>query len=189
MFYQATQNRLLVVGTAVALFSLVPAPASLLAQERPENAPVTTTFEYSVKFVCGIPGMEAQREAVKPGNYATAVNIHNPNQLPNTPPIQFTKHAVQALPEDFSPKPPGGPVSEKLVSDFAMEVDCQNIRDLLHLPHDTTFIKGFLVILEPSTFTPLDVIGVYSSEPPPGQTGIGGMGLEILPVTPRTVSK
>jgi hypothetical protein len=133
--------------------------------------------------------MEAQREAVKPGNYATAVNIHNPNQLPTTPPIQFTKHAVQAFPEDLSLKPPGQPVAERLPSDFAMEVDCQNIRDLLHLPHDTTFIKGFLVILEPNTFTPLDVVGVYSSDPPMGQPGVGGMGLEILTITPKTVSK
>jgi hypothetical protein len=80
-------------------------------------------------------------------------------------------------------------VGEALKPDFAMEVACQNIRDLLHLPHDTTFIKGFLVILEPSTLTPLDVVGVYSSEAPPGQAGITGMGLEIVPITPKTVSQ
>lgn len=183
-------HRLPLTGFAAALLFVVLAPSFLLAQVEQKNAPATTTFlEYAVKFVCGIPTMEAQREAVKPGNYATAVNIHNPNQLTNTPPIQFTKHAVRAFPEDFTPKPPGPLVGEMLLSDFAMEVDCQNIRDLLHLPHDTTFLKGFLVILEPSTFTPLDVVGVYSSEPPPGQTGIGGMGLEILPITPKTVSK
>jgi hypothetical protein len=153
------------------------------------SAAVTSVQEYSVKYVCGVPTVEAQRDAVKPGNYATAINIHNPNQNPNTPPTQFTKHAVRALPEDMTPLPPGPPVSEVLPPDFAMEVDCQNIRDLLHLPHDMTFIKGFVVIIEPSGMTPLDVIGVYSAEPPPGQTGIGGIGLEVLPYAPKTVTK
>jgi hypothetical protein len=176
-----------------AVFALLAIAAFLFAftNAKPAkvSAAVTSFQEYSVKYVCGIPTVEAQREAVKPGNYATAINIHNPNQNPNTPPTQFTKHAVRALPEDIPPLPPGPPVGEVLPPDFAMEVDCQNIRDLLHLPHDTTFIKGFVVILEPTGMTPFDVIGVYSSEPPPGQTGISGMGLEVLPYSPKIVTK
>lgn len=182
MFCQSSQQTPLVKVTMVALLSLVLAPAFAFGAN-----PATSVQEYAVKFVCGIPKIEAEREAVKPGNYATAVNIHNPNQ--KTGAIKFSKHAVLSLPEDMPPQPPGKVVQEALKPDFAMEVDCQNIRDLLHLQHDTTFIKGFLVIVESSTLAPLDVVGVYSSEPPQGQNGISGMGLQIVPITPKTVSQ
>ena len=121
--------------------------------------------------------------------YATAINIHNPNQLRTTAPIQFTKHAVLAREEDLTPVPPGAPVSEVLPSDFAMEVDCTNIFKLLGSPAGVTFWKGWLVILTTSP-NQLDVVGVYSSEPPPSSTGgpPAGMGLEVLPITPRTTS-
>jgi hypothetical protein len=150
--------------------------------------PVTSFTEYAAKFVCGVPGAEAQREAVKPGNYATAINIHNPNQLSSTPAIQFTKHAVLAQQEDITPQRPGPPVAETLLSDFAMEVDCTNIAKLLGTT--ASFFKGFLVILTPSP-NQLDVVGVYSSEPPPSATGgpPAGMGLEVLPIAPRTITK
>src|ERR1700680_2052441 len=188
MSYLSKGNR----SAIVAVFALLAIAAFVFALTTSKPAKVsaaTSSQEYSVKYVCGIPGVEAQRDAVKPGNYATAINIHNPNQLATTPPTQFTKHAVRALPEDMTPLPPGPPVGETLPPDFAMEVDCQNIRDLLHLPPDMTFIKGFLVILEPTGMSPLDVIGVYSAEPPPGQTGIGGIGLGGVPHNAKDVPK
>jgi hypothetical protein len=162
---------------------------AVIATASPSTA-ATSFTEYAAKFVCGVPGLEAQREAVKPGNYATAINIHNPNQLATTPPINFTKHAVLALSEGTTPRPPFPPVTESLPSDFAMEVDCRNIWDLLKVSPDSPFVKGFLVILAPAG-TSLDVVGVYSAEPPPSSAGgpPAGMGLEVLPITPRTISK
>jgi hypothetical protein len=192
--------RITPVRTAVAVLTLffVIGSVSLArsaqdSAEDPNNenpALGTVLTEYAAKFVCGVPKVEAQREAVKPGNYATAINIHNPNQLRTTAPIQFTKHAVLALQEDLTPVPPSAAVGEVLPSDFAMEVDCTNIFKLLGSPTGLTFWKGWLVILTTSP-NQLDVVGVYSSEPPPSAAGgpPAGMGLEILPIAPRTTSK
>jgi hypothetical protein len=149
----------------------------------------TTQIEYAVKFVCGIPGVEVQREAVKLANYATAINIHNPNQLPTTPAVTFTKHVVLALPEGTTQRPPFLAVSDKLASDHALEVDCRTIWDLIKVSPDSPFVKGFLIILTPSPNT-LDVVGVYSAAPL-SSTGAppAGISIEVVPVTPKTVTK
>lgn len=144
-----------------------------------------TQFEYAVKFVCGVPTIEAQREAVKPGNYATAINIHNPNPNPAAPPVIFGKKAVQAFPQGMPPRPPSNIVSEQLRPDFALEVDCQNISDLLGGPPPPAFMKGFVVIFSPSE---LDVVSVYTAEPPLASDGVPhGIALEVLTVVPRVV--
>ena len=180
MFAQeSTQTRRMAISKARTAAAPTQAAASPSA--------VTASFtEYAAKFVCGVPKLEAQREAVKPGNYATAINIHNPNQLATTAAINFTKHAVLALEEDIPPQKPFPAVSETLPSDFAMEVDCANIFTLLGSPTGLTFWKGWLIILVPSP-SQLDVVGVYSSEPPPPAAGAppAGMGLEVVPVAPR----
>src|SRR5712692_4278018 len=63
---------------------------------------------YSVKFVCGLqppvqPPQTQFEPPVKPGNYATAVNVHNyhPSQT-----VPLAKKAVVAFPEDV-PQGPG----------------------------------------------------------------------------------
>ena len=140
--------------------------------------------QYAAKFICGVPQLEARREAVKPGNYATAINIHNPDPVN---PVAFEKKAVLAMPQGFDRRPPS-PFKQEvpLDPDFALEVDCQNIRDLLGGPPAPVFIKGFVVIVVPGT-SELDVVGVYSAEPPPPPAGgtPNGIGLEVLPIAPR----
>ena len=195
-------RKIIAIGMAFGVLALISAGSLFLARPSgaqpakpgaasPAQPAVTTQIEYAAKFVCGIPGSEAQREAVKPGNYATAINIHNSNQLTTTAPINFTKHAILALPEGQNPIPPSRAVSESFPSDFAMEVDCQNIRDILGpiAPPPPAFIKGVLVLLTPPPAA-LDVIGVYSAEAPPkAPDGVPtGMGLEILPILPRTIT-
>ena len=159
--------------TALALLPLLLASFPRLAQAQ--------QLQYAVKFMCGIPGVEADREAVKSGNYATAINIHNPS----TTGIDLRKKAVQALPQGVPPVPPSPFKGDTLGPDGALEVDCANIRDLLQLPPPVApFIKGFLVILSPRE---LDVWGVYTAEQPPPTPG-GGIALEIVgPVPPRQV--
>lgn len=162
------------------VFALLPLALTYLPTSAQAQAQMV---EYAAKFVCGVPQIEARREAVKPGNYATAINIHNPNPDP-TQTIQFQKKAVQARPQGSDKLPPSLPQPEMLPSDFALEVDCQNIRDLLGAPPSPAFIKGFVVILSPSE---LDVVGVYTAEPPVPATGgqINGIALEVVPIAPR----
>jgi hypothetical protein len=154
--------------------------------------------EYSAKLVCGIQGSPdtsgAPRETVKPGNYATDINIHNPNIF-SAGSITFFKRVVAAVPEGQQPAPPTAYVTDTLANGSAIFVDCTTIKGLLKTTA-TTFITGFVTIVvppQPGT-TELDVVGVYSSEPPPvtpatgGATQVNGISLEVVNVPPRFIS-
>lgn len=120
---------------------------------------------YSVKFVCGlqqpVPNLLAPSEPpVKPGNYATAVNIHN---FHNNQPVTIAKKAVIANSENQPP----GQISQfrKLVlePDQALEIDCPDIVSLLQVPGAQLppFIKGFVEVISP---VQLSVTGVYTAQ-------------------------
>jgi len=109
-------------------------------------------FSYAAKFVCGTsptPTTNPPSEpVVKKGNYATAVNIHNP--FANT--IAITKQVVIAAAErypDTRQIPPTKRVTDKLPGGQAMYVDCQEIVHLLVLSGAAVpapFMEGFVVI-------------------------------------------
>lgn len=110
---------------------------------------MNTKFQYSVKFVCG----EADTSVVAPGEYWTAINVHNPTDET----VRFRKKIATALPHEEP-----GPVSElfdaKLGPDEALEIDREDIFD--HAESDTRFLKGFVVN---KSATELDVVAVYTA--------------------------
>jgi hypothetical protein len=131
---------------------------------------------YAVKFLCGnfLPTppkvlTDGVEWPVKPGNYFTAINVHNPNSSL----ISFRKKAVLLYRADKPPKPevpmpPGEFVGAELNSDYGLEIDCSDIRS--RLLHDAapapTFIKGWVVIEVKGNDAdplPLDVTAVYTS--------------------------
>lgn len=145
---------------------------------------VTPASVYSVKFVCGFSsspvGPFPSEPPVKPGNYATAINIHNFHIFS----VGLCKKAVLAPPEAcMSASPPEGclPIIGNftgvfLHADQAFEVDCSDIVSLLKPSlRGTTlppFIKGFveIVVLPNSNLAgtppvnPLSVTGVYTAQ-------------------------
>lgn len=135
---------------------------------------------YAVKFLCGsflpqppkthVDGVEWP---VKPGNYFTAINLHNPNGSS----ISFQKKAVLLYradnpPKSETPMAPSSRITASLDSDFGFEIDCTDIRNVLLSPTSPgapTFIKGWVVIevtgnqahqVDPLQ---LDVTAVYTS--------------------------
>ncbi|MBI1744562.1 DUF11 domain-containing protein [Candidatus Acetothermia bacterium] len=131
------------------------------------------TFIYSAKFICGnIPGPlgllnPEQEPPVKPGNYTTAINVHNPGAGN----VDFKKKVALTFPPG-SEKP--GDISKifgvSLGPDRAFEIDCRDIAKLAFPPPPPQFppdgvvpdfIKGFVVIESPQL---LDVVAVYTSE-------------------------
>ena len=124
-------------------------------------------FEYAVKFVCGKP----VAPVVAPGDYFTAINVHNPSPRP----VSFRKKIAVALPGEKA-----GRISPffqaQLKSDEALEIDCQ---DILRHADENGFLKGFVVIETPSE---LDVVAVYTAGHPAVET------LEIEHVNPRVSS-
>ena len=106
-------------------------------------------FEYAVKFVQGI----SEGQVVAPGEYWTAINVHNPTSHP----IKFRKKVAVALPNE---KP--GPVSQffeaELESDEALEIDRDDISS--RAESNEIFLKGFVVI---QSDVELDVVAVYTA--------------------------
>jgi len=177
----------------------------------------------AVKFNCGefaklIPGSatEVPEGPVKPSDYQTAINIHNPAA---TLSVTFSKKAVllyagtKPVAETSFERPvaPGTLHSAQLGPDFGMLIDCQDIRAVLlpspAAPAAPTFIEGY-VILQVSAPTgsttaplPLDVQAVYTSNgfnctPGPGSnvcapTSVTRTGLseDLETITPTLVKQ
>jgi hypothetical protein len=152
-------------------------------------------FSYGAKFICGMQlGKFTQDDhadqvfgepPVKRGNYATAINIHNP-QFSR---VKINKKVVLALPEPDQGKPTER-VSHVLEPDGAMEVDCLEIYKLLN--HQSQggldFLKGFLVI---ESTAELDVVGVYTANTDVGSTTndkeASGMTMDIEYIPARRI--
>ena len=152
------------------------------------GAPVNrSVLAYSAEFNCGlmpqggvpldplnaIPQFPRELPA-KPANYATDINVHNPQRTGAT----LVKKAV--LTGWVTPGPAGsnGAITSKpeqvftgghlipvqLGPDGAFEIDCADITAVLAPPGfnpGMSFIKGFVVIY---TLTDLDVVASYTSE-------------------------
>lgn len=131
---------------------------------------------YAVKFLCGnfLPKPpknppDGVEWPVKPGNYFTAINVHNPNGIP----ISFKKKAVLLYradqpPKPESPMPPRDLFGAELKPDYGFEIDCSDIRSKLlgGTAPAPIFIKGWVVIEVMGTVADplqLDVTAVYTS--------------------------
>ena len=123
-------------------------------------------FQYAAKFLCtsNIPGTSQTSSAVLPGNYQTAVNIHNPNSQT----VYLRKKLAAA----------GGAISKyfdfKLGPDEATSVDCGQVRGFgLQLIHG---FEGFLVVESTAS---LDVVAVYTAGPRGGE--VASIDVEHVP--------
>ena len=165
-------------------------PAQAQAQGR-------KTLTYSVKFLCGFqdfveagtPATPKQYE-VRPGYYATAINIHNFHSSE----VRFQKKAVVADPQRFTRGPKSNAVDERLGSGDALEVDCIDIVQLFpkdaidHPLAPRRFIKGFLQIISQ---VELSVVAVYTAQGCQIFLGTGAcpsslepLALDVVPQTP-----
>lgn len=113
-----------------------------------------TIFQYAVKVVLG----KSEGQVVAPGDYWTAVNVHNPHNRT----IILRKKIAIALPHEK-----GGPITRwfeaSLKPDQALEIDRDDIfrhADGVGTPDIQRFLKGFVVI---QSYYPLDVVAVYTA--------------------------
>jgi len=197
------RRKILIVATVLgAGFAALFAIAERRAQAQPPVivVPVTRTDVYAAKFLCGtLPPLAAgQHEGpVKPGNYQTAINVHNPNPRD----VDFQKKAVllfdSAVPDmAFEvPKKPSDKRDARLQQDWGLEIDCDTIRtELLGGAAVGSFIKGW-VILEVKVVSPgtrvLDVVAAYTAhglalDPTQGVVQ-EGFSIDVERVTPNRV--
>ena len=145
---------------------------------------------YSIKFICGDqsanPNLHLPSEPpVKPGNYATAVNIHNFHQDQKA---FILKRAVIANPEN---QPPGQVSPSRQVTlgpGQAFEIDCSDIVSLFPSSFPLPpFIKGFVELrgLPTSPFPTLSMTAVYTAQATTAAGTQGGpVSVEVVPVQP-----
>jgi hypothetical protein len=132
-------------------------------------------WSYAAKYVCGwqrptAAGVNPQGEfIVKPGNYATEINIHNPNykQVPLRKKFLVMVQNGQAVANEPAQVEPRNIVTMTLGPDFATMDDCNNLWKYSFPavppagPMPLTI--GYLVILSP---VELDVDVVYTAGAP-----------------------
>jgi len=114
-------------------------------------------FDYAAKIICGLQNDPKDMRLAR-GFYATAINIHNPNDFD----VRFFKELVLTYPPEEQKPGDIMPIAfHTLRADEALEVDCMDIqRELFPNGFLTHYIKGFVVIQSPAS---LDVTGVYTT--------------------------
>jgi len=154
-------------------------------------------WSYAAKFVCGFqrtatPGQVPPGEPIlKPGNYATEINIHNPayKQVPLRKKFIMLVNNQTAIrePEQIGPQ---NVITMTLGPDYAMMDDCNNLWKFMFPANPTppspmpVFI-GYLVILSPLE---LDVDAVYTANAPGDlATAPTGISIDVERVTGKRV--
>ncbi len=181
----------------ISLFLREPA-ANAAPTSAPEAAPADApqaqaavhgqyVWSYAAKFVCGwqqptAAGVNPQGEpTVKPGNYATDINIHNPNykQVPMRKKFIITVQNGQALANEPAQVEPRRIVTMTLGADMVTMDDCNNLWKYSFPagppPGQMPLTIGYLVVLSP---VELDIDAVYTANAP-GNLAIEPTGVSI----------
>jgi hypothetical protein len=116
------------------------------------NQTAPMAHQYTAKFVCG---RDKEAKVVAPGEYFTAINVHNPGREA----ASIRKRFAVAFASE-KPGPVSGVVEEVLKPGEAFEIDCPDIAS--HVPVER-FAKGFVTIESPQD---LEVVGVYTAANP-----------------------
>ena len=149
---------------ATSLISAEPPDQGQLGRKSADSTPEGVNpqaelegYHYLVKFVCGYqPISEPSEEPVKPGNYATAINIHN-----------YTDHSVRILKrpalhytELDAEVPPVFPVRKLSIKPYrVLEIDCPVLWKLTEIEAGV-FMKGMVDI---TMAEQLSVVAVYTA--------------------------
>lgn len=169
---------LLVRGNAAASTS------TLLAETPSQQAAAGQyRWSYSIKFVCGYqpelkfdPGTAFREPVVKPGNYATDININNPQakELPLNKWITVMVQGEEVLAREPVSVNPRTKLSMVLKPYNATMDDCNNLWRLLQMPMPpppaSSLTIGYLVVQSPLE---LDIDAVYTAEVPGGPDAAG----------------
>jgi hypothetical protein len=139
-------------------------------------------IEYAAKFACG--PLAADADAVI-GQYATSINIHNPQAKVA---VTFIKKIVVAQEEGQTPPVPVIR-EDNLRPDLAERVDCHVICALLHCV-TTSHIEGFVVIEVAPLYSTgvqpeLDVVGKYTARSRSGEVS----SFDVVPYAATSIKE
>lgn len=160
-------------------------------------------WSYSIKFVCGYqpemklePGTIFHEPVVKPGNYATDINIFNPQakEVPLVKRITVMVKGQEVLAREPNSVEPSARLTMLLKPYNATMDDCNNLWNLLQMPMPpppmSSLTIGYLTIQSPLE---LDIDAVYTAEVPGGPNSQGviptptGISIDVERVTGKRV--
>lgn len=173
-----TKRKLL---TGIGTVAVVAAVAvGVLAAVSSATPPGSSSWQYLAKFVCGVQPAEGFNEHVKPGNYATAINVGN-----HTVTDRSGEFKVLIAARIGAPPPPVVANVPFLARKLrTTEIDCPVIWAAAGVPPGT-FLKGFVHIGLPVDFP---VTAVYTSQTnnvPPGAPDAGaGISIDVEQIAP-----
>jgi hypothetical protein len=187
------------IGHGLTVNASPPTAPELAPADAPQQQATTAgtyVWSYGTKFVCGYQpsggaaGQLSGEPVVKPGNYATDINIHNPNYVltPVRKKVLLLVDGNQAFREPQQVEPRARAAIE-LAADNATMDDCNGLWTMLFpttpLPTTMPLMVGYLVILSPRD---LDVDVVYTAEVP-GTAGSTPTGIaeDVQRVTGKRV--
>lgn len=176
-----TRNRMIVA--AVAAVSLITGAVitTAFAGAGPRSNPV----QYSAPYACGwLPPVPPDLDQhLKPGNYATSIQIHNVTsaKVNGTKKVAFSGRMG-------APTPPVNPnFSFSVARDRVLEIDCVDIWAMASLPPGT-FISGSVHI---GLNSQLPVTGIYTSQthsdPNLGHDAGAGHSIDVEIIEPFTL--
>ena len=166
---------------------------------QPPPIPAGYYWHYAVKFVCGLQnpdptGAGVGEPVVKPGNYATEINIHNPNYLYPNGIVIFKKTVILVEDTMIAREPqtagPTGFAEVHLLPDYATLDDCNAIWMMSHpgttLPSPMPTFIGYLIIF---SRVDMDVVAVYTANSwsQPGALPDGGISQDVETVAPKRI--
>jgi len=112
----------------------------------PEIVTAAPKYQYVAKFVCGNSTDTSLKNPVVPGMYRTTINIHNP-QTANVSITKrvyiFKRNRPAETPREIVPY-------NNLQTDYAFEMDCDDIYSIGAIPANQQFSEGLLLYLRPS---------------------------------------
>ena len=151
-----------------------------------ENGRNGVKFTYAAQVTCGFdPPSGILR--IMPGQYATAVHVHNPTAES----VTFRKRLALTFPDsDFgSAQKPGlvsGWIEDTLEPGQALEVDCGEVPgEFFPGIGFPPYVQGILAIHSPAT---LDVIAVYTTASVDAQGALSVRSLDVEQVKERRVN-
>jgi hypothetical protein len=152
-------------------------------------------WSFAVKFVCGDASTSATgsgEPSLRPGSYATEINIHNPNYRGRIPVFKKVLllvdkgEAVGRAPNAVEPGVVSGPIT--LANDGATLEDCASIWELANpgttAPTPMPLTVGYLVLLSPRD---LDVVSVTTAGPTAAGQAPGSVAIDTLVVQGKRV--
>lgn len=152
------KSKLGILGIGLMSVLLLILIVSVVSAQTTGTEETSQLTEYYAKYVCGLFPFtgEPSQEIVKPGNYATVINVHN-----FTPTgLQIQKRVSLSYREQTQPPPLVPPRTATIARGRTLAIDCPDIWLITGLPPGT-FIEGYVQIITPHM---VPVEAVYTSE-------------------------